>query len=541
MSVNNEYKRYFIILQEDDKGYEISPGKIPTGYVKVEIKNGKAKLTAFIQNVKNADKIEYRFLLIAASKKTAVDIGKFVIDSSGRGELHYEFESDNVLRSSLDISQFTIAAVESSSSTPLSGYLGRDKLEWKNTYEIINRVEPKERIDKVKEKIENIVTPITQKPLITEQAPIIKEKVQEIVEQIPIIKDPLENIVEQMPEVKIPVENTVQQQVFEVKEEIEKTVNEMPMVMEQAENIVQQAQEAVEQIEEVIENVPEMLQIAPKPIENITENLENIVNAKAAPSKKILDMPFIKAEFMMETKLKAEPVVEKKREDVYKEPDLESRHAKEHCGSCSLAENTHIDYKSYYYDEDDEEDYGKHKKDEDNHKKQHDEQLHKVENQTCEEQEEAEDDCDNNAYYYQSPLYRKLEKVFDRLKSYEPFDEKEKSYKWFKVEDDIYLLNSASIPFMGAMMPLGYPFMMEECALMIGKKDYIIGVKYDRISKRDDKKYARLVCYGVPGIYNKREEMYYRMRGYSHFKPHKSRNYGYWIMCVDIRTGQVMM
>lgn len=38
------YSRYFIILQEDEKGHSISPEKQSSGYAKIEMKNDKCKV-----------------------------------------------------------------------------------------------------------------------------------------------------------------------------------------------------------------------------------------------------------------------------------------------------------------------------------------------------------------------------------------------------------------------------------------------------------------------------------------------------------------
>ncbi|MFZ5353826.1 MAG: hypothetical protein ACOZCL_14040 [Bacillota bacterium] len=473
MSVNNEYKRYFIILQEDDKGYEISAGKIPTGYVKIEIKNGKAKITAFVQNVKTGERAEYRFLLIAPAKKVAVDIGKIIIDSSGRGELSYEFESDNVLKSNLDMSQFTVAAVTGSNAIPLSGYVGKDRLDWKNNYEVINR---HERIDKKIEKPVEVQTPVTVKPIpIGETVPV--EKVA-----------PVENVVPEKP--KMPPKELI-----EIQEEYE----EMPIVVE-APPIIEKPQKPVHKEMPEIQEVMELPEIPD------------------APPKQ-----YIKKTHVVETEIEAEIQLEiDEMHEKVKQP-------------CYIKDEDQLKCE-YYYDDDSD---SSESEDDDRDK----------ECMKCDEckkheylkDEDIEDYYDYEKYppYYDSPMYRKLEKAFDRLRKYEPFDDKEKDYKWFKVGDDIHVLNNAAIPFMGSIMPLGYPFMMEECALMLGNKDYIIGVKYDRINKKDDRKHIKNVYFGVPGIYNKREEMYYKMRGYTYFRPHKTNSYGYWIMSVDIRNGMI--
>ncbi|HCJ56715.1 MAG TPA: hypothetical protein DHV55_04660, partial [Clostridiaceae bacterium] len=66
MPLGYEYKRYFIILQEEDKGYEMTAGKIPTGYVKIEIKKNRVKVGGFIQNMKSDTKSKYKLNLLAA-------------------------------------------------------------------------------------------------------------------------------------------------------------------------------------------------------------------------------------------------------------------------------------------------------------------------------------------------------------------------------------------------------------------------------------------------------------------------------------------
>ena len=405
MASNNEYKRYFIILQEDDKGYEMSPGKIPTGYVKIEVKNNKVRLNAFIQNIKLEDRIEYRLILVASAKKLAVDIGKIIIDSSGRGELSYELESDNVLKSGLRIGDFNVAAVSSGISVPLSGYTGREKLEWKGKYEIVNRhkVQEASRIDK-KIKIEEIVPEIPEPPI---HVPIVVEQ--------------------PVPEPEIPVE----------------VPTEIPSIMEA---------------------VPE-----PEPEVIVQQPVIEIVMPECPPMAPMEEPCEIEKE-------------EIECEDIYQ----------------------------YYYDDDDVEKYECHH--EDNHKK--------------------------TVYpYYSGGMYSKMKKVLRRLRRYEPF-EKEREYNWFKVGDDIYEINSVAVPYMGNMMPMGYPFMSEGCSMMIDRKDYILGIKYDdKEEDDDDRRLIRHLLFGVPAIYSKRNEQYYKSRGYMKFKPHKSKGYGYFIMCLDLRSG----
>jgi hypothetical protein len=473
MPLNNEYKRYFIILQEDDKGYEMAAGKIPTGYAKIEIKNNRGKLTAYAQNVKYGEKIDYRMLLIAPAKKAAVDLGRLMVDSNGRGELNVEFDADNVMKSGMGISDFMVAAVQTNSATPLSGYTGRDKMQWKNSYHIINK--PQDRIDKKQQVIEEVVAPVLTKPMEMPQLP----------------KVPIEDIVEDVEEFVVGEDEVIPAPVKPKKEPIPIQVVEEPITMQP---VIEE--EPIPVPVQIPEAEPIMM---PEPMPLPEPIPEPVKPVEMLPQKPLFEAQTeIKAKFVIET------------EEQQKKPHYEYK-----------IECPEIDYKKYYYDEDSD----------------------------CDSDSDSDsdsDDRDKKKHYeneknpfYTSPMYRRLEKVLERLRDYEPFDNDDSREKWFKIEDNVYLLNSATIPFMGSMMPLGYPFMSNECVMMIGRKDYIIGVKYSRDNK--DKKYIKSIMFGIPGMNNKHEETYYRMRGFMDYKPHKSKNYGYWIMTVDIMTGEIMM
>jgi hypothetical protein len=430
---NNEYKRYFIILQEDDKGYEMSPGKIPTGYVKIEVKNNKVRLNAFIQNIKFENRIEYRLILVASNKKLAVDIGKIIIDSNGRGELSYELESDNVLKSGLRIEDFNVAAISSGVSVPLSGYTGREKLEWKGKYDVVNRQAAEEtpRIDK-KIKIEEIVPEIPEPPIHVPIAPIPEPPIN-----VPIAPEP-EPIVAEQP-VSAP---------------------EIPM--------------------EVPEEKPSVMEVMPEP---------------EPEPEVIVKQPVMEPVHVQESKVEVEIAMPKCPPMAPMEEPCEMKKEKIECK----------DIHQYYCD-DDAEEYEYHNE--------HDEYP-----------------------YYSGGMYRRLKRVLQSLRRYEPF-EKERGYNWFKVGDDIYEINSVTVPYMGYMMPMGYPFMSEGCSMMIDRKDYILGVKYEeREEDEDDRRQIKYLLFGVPSIYSKKNEQYYKSRGFMKFKPHKSKDYGYFILCLNLRSG----
>lgn len=595
MPLNNEYKRYFIILQEDDKGYEMAAGKIPTGYAKIEIKNGKGKLTAYAQNVKYGEKVDYRMLLIAPTKKAAVDMGRLVVDSSGRGELNVEFDADNVMKSGMSISDFMVAAVQTSTSIPLSGYTGRDKIQWKNSYHIVNKSH--DRIDQMQQPIQEIPAPIQQAPIEMPQLPEVnlgdmvegaknivgnviesakdvvedfvgdvvegaKDMVEDVAEGAKDIvgsvkkgvKDVIEYVVEDDDVIPMPVTPPPMQPIIEpapiksIKETIPiQTVTE-PVTMQPVTPITPTKPKKEPVPIQTVTGPITMQPITPPapvipkkeqiPIPIVTEPIEmEPVTApepepipmpepepilEPAPVQPIIIMPQ-KPLFEAETEIKAKFVIE-----------TEEKH--EHPHYVYKVECPKIDYKDYYYDEESERDSDC-DSDSDSDSDDREKDKHHEHHEHHDDDDDSDKDCDKNPYYA-SQMYRRLEKVLGRLREYEPFNDDDSREKWFKVEDDIYLLNNATIPFMGSIMPLGYPFMSNECVMMIGRKDYIIGVKYSK--ERKDKKYIKTIMFGIPGMNNKHEERYYSMRGYTDFRPHKSKNYGYWVMTVDIMTGEIM-
>lgn len=419
----------------------MSPGKTPTGYVKLEVKNGKVRLNAFIQNVKLEDRAEYRLILVSANKKLAVDIGKIMIDNSGRGELSYELESDNVLKSGMSIGDFTVAAVTSGESVPLSGYTGRDKLEWKGRYDVVNRQKSREadRKDKkppVEEIVPEIPEPVIPSIPVAPPEPVMPPKT--VVPVVPIV--PAKPVAPPQPVMPPEPEPNP----------------EIPIVLPPIEVVIP---EPVPEKPHIIESKVEIGIVIPKcpPMAPMEEPCE------------------------MEEKKEKEKLV------------------------CE-------DIKEYYCD-DDEEECGE------EHKHFH-EEHHKP----------------SVSFYYEGNMYRRLKKLLRRLRRYEPF-ERERGYEWFKVGDDIYEINDVAVPYMGYMMPMGYPFMSEGCSMMMDRKDYIIGVKYEDKDDDDDRRLIKYLLYGVPAVYSKKNEQYYRSRGFMEFIPHRSKGYGYFIMCLDIGRG----
>lgn len=142
MSSKKSYNRFFIILQEEDKGYGMGPDRPPTGYVKVETRNDKSKVTVYAQNLKPFETGEYLYRCYLISHQDGKDstayLGIMNIDESGRGESSWESGSEDAFTTKVPIDKFNAAAIIADKSgaetviAPLAGYMSKEKFEWRS-------------------------------------------------------------------------------------------------------------------------------------------------------------------------------------------------------------------------------------------------------------------------------------------------------------------------------------------------------------------------------------------------------------------------
>lgn len=135
MTSKKSYNRYFIIFQEDDRGFGIAIDKPPTGYTKIETRNEKCKITVYAQNLVK-EKGPYTCCLIDATKNPPVvaKLGEISIDETGRGETWWEFKEDDIAGTGVPVDRFNVAAIIVEGDTilaPVSGYVGKDRILWK--------------------------------------------------------------------------------------------------------------------------------------------------------------------------------------------------------------------------------------------------------------------------------------------------------------------------------------------------------------------------------------------------------------------------
>jgi len=135
VAVRKGYNRFFIIFQEEDKGYGIAIDKQPTGYAKIEVRNGKCKITVYAQNLKQ-EKGPYYFCMINTMKTPGqlIKVGEIRIDEIGKGETWWEYNEENIGESGCSIDKFYVALIladEEQVMAPLVGFAGKDKILWK--------------------------------------------------------------------------------------------------------------------------------------------------------------------------------------------------------------------------------------------------------------------------------------------------------------------------------------------------------------------------------------------------------------------------
>ncbi|OPD33082.1 hypothetical protein AL714_18515 [Clostridium botulinum] len=171
MAQKKNYSRYFIILEEDEKGYSLGVDKSASGYVKLENKNGKCKISYYVQNIKKQSS-PYHMVLICNKKgtKDIIKIGEMNIDEYGRADICYEYPVDNIGNSEINADKISGAAIvkfiDSNIISVMSGFSTTDIPTWKSFSIIESKERKKEDIkeekvnktifDKYEETIEEI-------------------------------------------------------------------------------------------------------------------------------------------------------------------------------------------------------------------------------------------------------------------------------------------------------------------------------------------------------------------------------------------------
>lgn len=158
MAPKKNYSRYFIILQEDEKGYALDTGKTPSGYVKLEKKNGKCKISYYVQNL-NKKMQPYYMILVCGKKdvKKIIKVGKINIDDYGRVDICNEYDLNDIANSGYGMDKIIGAAIvkliDTNIISIMSGFSTSDiPKDWRN-YSIANDERKDEEANEEQENI----------------------------------------------------------------------------------------------------------------------------------------------------------------------------------------------------------------------------------------------------------------------------------------------------------------------------------------------------------------------------------------------------
>ena len=91
---NFGYKRIYIILKEEDRGFD--SGVKPSGYVKIEIRDGEGKLDAFLSDLKQKDETIYKLYLVKLLAERAI-VAEVGVLEANNGSLVKKASSQTII------------------------------------------------------------------------------------------------------------------------------------------------------------------------------------------------------------------------------------------------------------------------------------------------------------------------------------------------------------------------------------------------------------------------------------------------------------
>ena len=489
------YRRYFIILDREDSGFDNKPGKSPKGYTKIEIKNGKGLLSHFVQNLKynEKDPYIYRGYLIGTAENQPIyaDSGSIVIDQQGKGELNWRFDPENVDGKGNPIDAFNViaivgeklGAVSAAVTAPLVGFMDKKKVPWKNAFmgKVSSQSQGVEEkpVEPIAEKL-NVEIEKTE----AEDIHLLKEMEWDI-EKTSVTEAVPEEIIEKASVAEaVPEQNIEKALVVEAASE-ENPAEDAPENLKE-EEIIEKAE--IRDVDEEKEKSPEN----PYPLESIFE-------------KPIEEME-VKTVKIEEEQTAEEPKISKAEtaEGTIEEQEVHQT-APPHRGIFNQYQNLESEQMKYYRTK-------------------------------------------TSTHYNQQNFKMAVNYVKNILKHYEktePFESNLEGYQWWKVPSSPQTMQRGFPPFYGYVsnMYTYYPYMNYMTGypdLIYKYQHYIFGLKVD---ENDEPVYF---VYGVPGKFALSEQPYEGMTGFVYWhsmqdKEAKLGDYGYWILHIDAKTGSVAM
>ncbi|MDQ2086356.1 hypothetical protein RBH29_07930 [Herbivorax sp. ANBcel31] len=127
------YKTFFMLKKEDR---EFKQEKDPLGYVRIEVREGRGRLSCHVSNLKT-ENLKYKLYIMKVNKQNIVPFCFGCIQlKEGEAELQKKFEPSNVGGTGIPIEYFNVVALVAESLDdddiicPLAAYK-KEKLDWK--------------------------------------------------------------------------------------------------------------------------------------------------------------------------------------------------------------------------------------------------------------------------------------------------------------------------------------------------------------------------------------------------------------------------
>lgn len=190
MTQKKGYSRFFIILQEDEKGYGIASDKQPSGYTKLETKNDKCKISYYVQNLKKEND-PYYMVLICSKKEVnkIIKIGELNIDENGRADITLEYNENNIANTGISIDKITGAAIikqkGSSIISTICGFASNDIPVWKK-YEVVGENKIVQNVKEIVEVHNEKIVPKAETKQEIKKEDNIFEKYEKKIEEVKV-------------------------------------------------------------------------------------------------------------------------------------------------------------------------------------------------------------------------------------------------------------------------------------------------------------------------------------------------------------------
>ena len=496
MTPKKSYNRYFIILQEEEKGYSLDSAKIPSGYAKLEMKNNKCKVSYYVQNLRK-EKQPYYMILICGKKDVnkIIKVGKLNIDDYGRVDISHEYDIENIADTGISSEKIIGAAIvkflDTNVISIMSGFSTTDKPNgWKNYKLADSNKEKKEtRADDVINEFDEYEQSIE----------LIKAKSDEVVEHLEV-QENVDKEVETKPRGN--TENVEQVEAQKnVDEKVDKEVETKPRG--NTENV-----EQVEAQKNVDEKVDKEVETKPRGNTENVEQVEAQKNVDKEVDKEVGTDPRVNIENVeqLENQKNVEEEVDKKVDAVQRVI------AKSVEISEQLEEEIEVNKPEDVFDVNRDKNKKQHKKDECN-------------------------DKENNYYKEEYPkgamgdFFKTVVQDFDEVSD---FSNEIKWCKWYKVPvhnlENMYDLSDYN-KYTIAYYPMicYYPYIRNY-------KSFMLGYKCDSSGK------VKYIVYGIPGTKAKAHQPYGGKTGFVTWISDKENDeMGHWLMFYDFKKSTIVV